>query len=74
VRVGMNGYALEQITYNRINSISHPGSLERVLGLGPGRELHPTKSFWIYLNSYSEREVRTRPQRTSYVLRLSKTF
>jgi hypothetical protein len=74
VRIGMNGYALEQLTYNKVNGSSQPGSLERVLGLGPGMELHPTKSFWIYLNSYFEGEVRNRPQGMFYVFRLSKTF
>jgi hypothetical protein len=74
VRVGMNGYALEQITDNRLSGISQPGSLERVLSLGPGMEFHLEKSFWIYLNSYFEWEVRNRPQGMLYVLWLSKTF
>ncbi len=74
VRVGMNGYALEQITDNKINGVSQPGSRERVIALGPGTELHPTKSFWIYLNSYFETAVRNRPQGVLYVFRLSKTF
>jgi hypothetical protein len=74
IRVGMNGYALEQITDNKINGISQPGSLEQVIGLGPGMELHPTKSFWIYLNSYFETDAGNRPQGMLYVLRLSKTF
>lgn len=74
VRVGGNGYALEQITDNRINRGSQPGSLERVIGLGPGMELHPTKTFSIYLDCYFEAAVRNRPQGTLYVLRLSKTF
>lgn len=74
VRLGMNGYALEQITDNKVNGISQPGSRERVIALGPGMELHPTKSFWIYLNSYFESDVRNRPQGILYVLRLSKTF
>lgn len=74
VRVGMNGYALEQITDNKVNGISQPGSREGVLGLGPGMELHPAKSFWIYLNSYFESDVRNRSQGTLYVFRVSKTF
>jgi hypothetical protein len=74
VRLGMNGYALEQITDNKVNGISQPGSRERVVALGPGMELHPTKSFWIYLNSYFESDVRNRPQGILYVLRLSKAF
>ena len=74
VRIGMNGYELEQITDNQINGASQPGSLERVIAAGPGMELHPTKSFWIYLDSYFEAAVRNRPQGTLYVVRLSKTF
>jgi hypothetical protein len=74
VRLGMNGYALEQITDNKINGALQPGSLERVIGLGPGMELHPTRSFWIYFDTYFEAAVRNRPQGILYVLRLSKTF
>jgi hypothetical protein len=74
VRIGMNGYALEQITDNKINGISQPGSLERAIGLGPGAELHAAKSFWIYLNLYFETYAQNRPQGMLYVLRLSKTF
>jgi hypothetical protein len=74
LRIGMNGYALEQITDNKINGATQPGSIERVIGLGPGLEAHPLKSFWIYLDSYFEVAVRNRPQGMLYVLRLSKTF
>jgi hypothetical protein len=74
VRIGMSGYALEQISEDKINGISQPGSLERVIGLGAGTELHPRESFWIYLNVYFETYARNRPQGTLYVLRLSKTF
>jgi len=74
VRIGMNGYALEQITNNKVSGISQTGSRERVIALGPGTELHPAKSFWIYVNSYFETAVRNRPEGVLYVLRLSKTF
>jgi len=74
IRIGMNGYALEQITDNKVNGISQTGSLERVIGLGPGTEVHPTKSFWVYLNSYFETAARNRPEGLLFVLRLSKTF
>jgi hypothetical protein len=37
-------------------------------------ELHPAKSFWIYLDSYFETAAQNRPQGIFYVLRLSKTF
>jgi hypothetical protein len=70
----MSGYALEPITDNKINGLSDPRSRERVIGLGPGMELHATKSFWIYAHIYFETDVRNRPQGTSYVLQLSKTF
>lgn len=74
IRLGMNGYALEQITYNKVNGISQSGSLDRVIALGPGIELHPTKSFWVYFDSYFETDVRNRAQGVFYVLRFSKTF
>ncbi len=74
VRVALNGYALEQITDNKVNAVPQPDSGGRVIALGPGMELHPAKSFWIYLNSYFEMDVRNRSQGMTYVLRLSKTF
>lgn len=74
VRVGLNGYALEQITDHKLNGNSLPNSRERAVALGPGVEIQAAKGLFIYLNSYFETSGRNRPQSATYVLRLSKVI
>lgn len=61
IRLGFNGYALEQITDHRMNGNAISGSRERVVGLGPGMEFGG-KGVWLWVNSYIETAAQNRPQ------------
>jgi hypothetical protein len=74
VRVGFNGYWLQQTTGDRINDISVPHSLERTVGLGGGIQYFSGRDFWIHLNAYKETDVRNRAQGASVTLRFSKAI
>jgi hypothetical protein len=73
LRVGFNGYALQQLTEDKINGNSIVNSEERVFGIGPGLVYNHDKS-WIYLDGYFETGVENRPQGISVVLRYSLVF
>jgi hypothetical protein len=74
VRVGFNGYWLQQTTGDRISDISVPHSLERTVGLGGGIQYLSGRDFWIHLNAYKETDVRNRAQGASVTLRFSKAI
>lgn len=71
VRIGFNGYWLQQLTDDKINGIRVPHSLERTVGLGPGVQWHLGRNTWIRLNGYKEIDVRNRAQGSSVILRFS---
>jgi hypothetical protein len=73
VRVGINGYALQQLTADKIDGVGQASSKERLFGIGPGIRLggHGT---WLYLNGYFEMGVENRPSGTKAVFRLSKAL
>lgn len=73
VRLGFNGYWLQQTTDHRINGLDVPNSEERTIGLGPGLQLggHDT---WFRLNSYIETDVRNRPTGIKVTFRISKAL
>ena len=73
VRLGLNGYWLQQTTDHKINGVNVPHSEERTIGIGPGLQLggHGT---WFRLNSYVETDVRNRPAGIKVTLRISKTL
>jgi hypothetical protein len=73
VRVGINGYYLNQLTEDKVNGQSQTNSKERVLGIGPGMELSG-HGLSFYLNGYFESEARNRPEGYKVVFRLSKVF
>jgi len=72
VRIGFNGYWLQQLTDHRANGIAIPYSLERTVGLGAGIQIFSGHTSWIHLNAYKEVDVRNRPQGFNVTLRLSK--
>ena len=73
VRLGFNGYWLQQLTNHEINGVAVPNSKERTVGLGPGIQLSG-QGVWFRVNSYVETDVRNRPSGVKVTLRISKTL
>jgi len=73
VRVGFNGYWLQQLTDHAINGIRIPDSKERTVGLGPGVQFGG-RGLWLRVNSYMETDVRDRPSGIKVTFRVSKTL
>ena len=73
VRLGFNGYWLQQLTNHEINGVAIPNSKERTVGLGPGIQLNG-EGIWFRVNSYIETDVRNRPSGVKVTLRISKTL
>ena len=61
LRVGLNGYYLEQITDSKVDGVSRFGH-ERVLGLGPGAVWHISRDNHVFFNLYFESQVENRPE------------
>jgi hypothetical protein len=73
VRLGFNGYWLQQLTNHEINGVALLNSKERTVGLGPGIQLGG-QGIWFRVNSYIETDVRNRPSGVKVTLRISKTL
>jgi hypothetical protein len=73
VRIGFNGYWLQQLTDHRINDEAIPNSKERTIGLGPGVQIG-REGLWFRVNSYLETDVRNRPCGTRVTFRISKAL
>lgn len=73
VRLGLNGYALQQLTADKVDGRSQANSDERVFGIGPGIKWSGN-GLSLYLNSYFETGAENRPEGTKVVFRLSKVF
>ena len=74
VRVGFNGYWLQQTTDDKINGVNVPHSLERTVGLGAGIQIFSGRDFWFHLNAYAETAVRNRASGVLVTLRVSKAI
>jgi hypothetical protein len=72
VRVGFNGYWLQQLTDDKASDTNIPQSLERTVGLGAGIQILSGHTSWIHLNGYKEVDVRNRAQGFNVTLRISK--
>lgn len=72
-RLGINGYALQQLTEDKIDGRRQANSEERVFGIGPGIKWS-ANGLSLYLNSYFETGAENRPEGTKVVFRLSKVF
>jgi hypothetical protein len=73
IRVGFNGYWLQQLTDHQINGQDVPNSKERTVGLGPGVRFGGNGLFFS-VNGYIETDVRNRPEGIRVTFRISKTF
>jgi hypothetical protein len=70
VRVGFNGYWLQQVTKDEVNGVSVSNSLERTIGLGLGLQVQD-QNVWYHLNGYEEVDVRNRSRGAKVIFRLS---
>jgi hypothetical protein len=70
VRIGFNGYWLQQVTDDKINGAAVPNSLERTVGLGPGIQIR-SQNTWYHLDVYKETDVRNRPSGIKVAARFS---
>jgi hypothetical protein len=73
VRLGFNGYWLQQLTDHEINGVAVPNSRERTVGLGPGIQLGGG-TIWFRLNGYVETNVRNRPSGVRVTFRISRAL
>ena len=77
LRLGVSGYALQQLTDDKINGNNIANSEERIFGIGPGLSYNQDNSqdkLWITLNSYFETGAENRPEGIGVVLRISLAF
>jgi hypothetical protein len=73
VRVGFNGYWLQQLTDHQIDGENVPNSKERTVGLGPGIQFGGD-GLWFRVNSYIETDVRNRPAGIRVTFRISRAL
>ncbi|MEJ2657438.1 MAG: transporter [Desulfobacterales bacterium] len=62
LRVGVNGYYLDQITDMKMNGNDVSGTEEKVFGIGPGAVYHFSKNVHLFLNAYFESMAENRPE------------
>jgi hypothetical protein len=72
-RAGVAGYALQQITDDKVDGNDQVHSKERVFGIGPGFK-YKLDTWLLYLNSYYETGAENRPEGVKVVFRISKIF
>lgn len=74
LRIGVNGYYLQQTTDTEINGAAVPDRKERVVAIGPGLMYAwgPEQAF--FLNVYKEFAAVNRPEGESFVLRYAHHF
>jgi hypothetical protein len=73
LRLGVAGYALYQITDDKLDGDDQAHSRERVFGIGPGLK-YKIDTWSMYLNSYYELGAENRPEGVKFAFRISKVF
>lgn len=73
LRLGLNGYFLQQLTDDKLDGDDQANSKERVLGLGPGLK-YTYERLSLYLNTYHETAAENRPEGFRGIFRLSMAF
>ncbi len=73
LRLGIAGYALLQITDDKLDGEDLAHSRERVFGIGPGLK-YKMDTWSMYLNSYYETGAENRPEGVKFAFRISKVF
>ncbi len=69
LRLGVNGYFLEQLTESEANGAKMTGSKEKVFAVGPGLVLHFSRDAHLFANVYFESNAENRPEGERYNLR-----
>jgi hypothetical protein len=74
LRVGLNGYWLQQIEDTKVNGEHVSGTRERVWALGPGAVYSFSKEDHVFANLYSEFGAENRPEGTKLIFRFVHHF
>lgn len=69
LRIGPNGYYLQQITESKVNGARIANSEEQVLGIGPGLVYHLSPHDHLFMNLYWEAAAENRPEGSRFNLR-----
>ena len=69
LRLGINGYYLRQIKETEYDGVDQPGSKEKIMAIGPGMLYSFNKNAHLFLNTYIEREAKSRPEGERATLR-----
>jgi hypothetical protein len=74
LRIGVNGYYLQQTTDTLVNDIPVPGRKERVAAIGPGFTYSWGPDQNLFFNAYKEFGAENRPEGERFVLRYVQHF
>jgi hypothetical protein len=74
LRIGINGYYLNQITDTEIDGEDFDGRKEEVFAIGPGLAWHVSPETHVMANLYFETDAKNRPEGTRFNLRLVQHF
>lgn len=74
LRLGLNGYWLNQFTDTKVNGVSQPGQRDRVWAIGPGLLYNFSKEDALFVNSYFESGVRNSGEGNRLVVRYAHHF
>jgi anthranilate 1,2-dioxygenase (deaminating, decarboxylating) large subunit len=62
LRLGINGYYLDQITDTQMNGSDVANTQEKVFAIGPGAVYHFSKDVHLFINAYFESMAENRPE------------
>ncbi|MFJ7797579.1 transporter [Pseudomonas sp. NPDC096950] len=74
LRLGVNGYWLNQITDTKVDGHEVSGRREKVWAIGPGAMYSFSKDDHVFANAYFEQDVKNRPEGTRLVFRYTHHF
>lgn len=74
LRIGLNGYYLQQTTDTLVNDIPVPGRKERVAAVGPGFMYSWGPEHTFFFNAYQEFGAENRPEGQRFTLRYVQHF
>jgi hypothetical protein len=74
LRLGINGYYLNQTTDTEVDGRSVSGRREKVFAVGPGAVWHASPDTHLFANLYFESDAENRPEGTRFNVRLVHHF